>query len=502
MILSNIRTQERKGEGKGERQVCVYVCVRVRVRECVCVSVCVCACECVCVVCVCARVRVCARPGFGFPLTPGPAAGQVLTPRPEGREGVGGRWRARGGPAFPRLGPRFPGGAVPAPLSSRPRDPRGRGRPGAGVSRTFLQRVSGGTCRAGRTRYKSGRAAAAPGTHPAPRAPRPGPLVLRSRRCPALALPASPSMARPRPALALLLLALAGWAAAQNCTCPTNRWTLCGPAGGGCQCKLLGSGHVVDCGTLTAKCLLLQARMSPHKGRKLIKPPEHAVLDNDGLYNPDCDAGGRFKARQCNQSDVCWCVNSVGVRRTDKGDRTLRCDELVRTSYILINLRHGERARALNRSELGGALRRLFRERYQLSPRYVTAVEYESPTIQIELQQNASQKAHGEVDIADVAYYFERDVKGESVFHNSPFVLEVGGEPLRVQDTMIYYVDDKPPEFSMKRMTAGLIAVIVVVALAVVAGVVVLVVSNKRKSGKYEKVEIKEMGEMNKRPNL
>ncbi|XP_051855536.1 tumor-associated calcium signal transducer 2 [Antechinus flavipes] len=311
-------------------------------------------------------------------------------------------------------------------------------------------------------------------------------------------------MARPRPALALLLLAAAGWAAAQNCTCPTNRWTLCNPAGagGGCQCKLMGSGRVVDCGTLTSKCLLMQARMSPHKARRLIKPPEHAVLDNDGLYNPDCDSAGRFKARQCNQSDVCWCVNSVGVRRTDKGDQTLKCDELVRTSYILINLRHGERARAFNRSELGGALRRLFRERYQLSPRYITDVEYENPTIQIELQQNASQKAHGEVDIADVAYYFERDVKGESVFHNSHFNLEVGGEPLRVEDTMIYYVDEKPPEFSMKRMTAGLIAVIVVVALAIVAGIVVLVISNKRKSGKYEKVEIKEMGEMNKRPNL
>ncbi|XP_043861078.1 tumor-associated calcium signal transducer 2 [Dromiciops gliroides] len=304
--------------------------------------------------------------------------------------------------------------------------------------------------------------------------------------------------------LALLLAAAIGWTATQNCTCPTNRWTICNPSGpgGACQCTVLGSGHVADCGTLTSKCLLLKARMSPHKGRKLIKPPEHAVVDNDGLYHPDCDSSGRFKARQCNQSSECWCVNSVGVRRTDKGDQTLRCDELVRTSYILINLRHQERARPFNHSDLSRALRRLFQERYQLSPRYVTAVEYERPTIQIELQQNASQKARGDVDIADVAYYFERDVKGDSVFHNAPLGLEVRGEPVHVEDTMIYYVDEKPPQFSMKRMTAGLIAVIVVVALAIVAGIVVLVVSNKRKSGKYEKVEIKEMGEMNKQLNL
>ncbi|XP_027708643.1 tumor-associated calcium signal transducer 2 [Vombatus ursinus] len=308
-------------------------------------------------------------------------------------------------------------------------------------------------------------------------------------------------MARP-PVLALLLAAAAaaGWTAAQNCTCLTNKWTVCNPtgSGGGCQCTVLGSSHVADCSTLTSKCLLMRARTSPHKARKLIEPGERAVVDNDGLYSPDCDGWGRFKARQCNGSDVCWCVNSVGVRRTDKGDRTLQCDELVRTSYILINLRHGARSPAFNRSELARALRRLFRERYRLSPEYVTAVEYERPTIQIELRQNASQKARGEVDIADVAYYFERDVKGESVFHNPHLGLELRGEPLRVEDTMIYYVDDKPPQFSMKRMTAGLIAVVAVVALAIVAGIVVLVISNKRKSGKYEKVEIKEMGDMNK----
>lgn len=54
----------------------------------------------------------------------------------------------------------------------------------------------------------------------------------------------------------------------------------------------------------------------------------------------------------------------------------------------------------------------------------------------------------------------------------------------------------------MKRLTSGLIAVIVVVAVALVAGVVVLVVTNRRKSGKYKKVEVKELGEMRKEPSL
>lgn len=312
----------------------------------------------------------------------------------------------------------------------------------------------------------------------------------------------------PPPLLALLVLAaVTGYVVAQyNCTCPTNKMTVCswnGP-GGRCQCRALGSGVVVDCSTLTSKCLLLKARMSvPKSGRRLVQPNEHAIVDNDGLYDPECDHEGRFKARQCNQTSVCWCVNSVGVRRTDKGDQSLRCDEVVRTHHILIDLRHRPTDRAFNHSDLDAELRRLFHERYQLRPRFVAAVHYEEPTIQIELRQNASQKVPGDVDIADAAYYFERDVKGESLFPGPGGLdMRVRGQPLHVERTLIYYLDEKPPQFSMKRLTAGLIAVIVVVVVAIVAGLVVLVITNRRKSGKYKKVEIKELGELRNEPSL
>ncbi|XP_077005617.1 tumor-associated calcium signal transducer 2 [Tamandua tetradactyla] len=309
------------------------------------------------------------------------------------------------------------------------------------------------------------------------------------------------------PLLLLLLAAVARHTAAQyNCTCPTNKMTICGPdgPGGRCQCRALGSQHVVDCSTLTSKCLLLKARMSaPKSARALVRPSEHALVDNDGLYNPECDHEGRFKARQCNQTSECWCVNSVGVRRTDKGDLSLRCDELVRTHHILIDLRHRPAAGAFNLSDLETELRRLFHERYRLHPRFLAAVHYEQPTIQIELRQNASQKTPGDVDIADAAYYFERDVKGESLFSGrGTFDVRVRGEPLQVEQTLIYYLDEKPPQFSMKRLTAGLIAVIVVVVVALAAGVAVLVITNWRKTGRYKKVEIKELGELNKEPSL
>eukprot|EP00069_Balaena_mysticetus_P020533 bmy_02877T0 len=166
------------------------------------------------------------------------------------------------------------------------------------------------------------------------------------------------------------------------------------------------------------------------------------------------------------------------MRRTDKGDLSLRCDELAE-------------------------LRQLFRERDPLHPKFVAAEHYEHPTIQIELQQNTSQNVAGDVDIADAAYYFERDVKGQSLFTGHRGLdVRVRGEPLLLERTLIYYLDEKYPQFSMKRLTSGLIAVIVVVVVALVAGVTVLVITNRRKSGKYKKVEIKELGEMRKEPSL
>lgn len=55
--------------------------------------------------------------------------------------------------------------------------------------------------------------------------------------------------------------------------------------------------------------------------------------------------------------------------------------------------------------------------------------------------------------------------------------LRVNGELLDLDpgQTSIYYVDEKPPEFSMQGLQAGIIAVIAVVAIAIVAGIIVLV---------------------------
>ncbi|XP_019356771.1 PREDICTED: tumor-associated calcium signal transducer 2 [Gavialis gangeticus] len=300
----------------------------------------------------------------------------------------------------------------------------------------------------------------------------------------------------------VLVLMLAAVSSAQDCTCATNKRTTCAPDRSGiCVCRLIASAWVANCSTLTSKCLLMKTEMTPSKVRRV---PSHGFLDNDGIYDPDCAASGAFKAKQCNGTDTCWCVNSAGVRRTDKGERTkLNCSELVRTNHIFIELKHKKRSDPFVNSEVANALRYTIQNRYKLHPNYIGDIDYEYPFISINLKQNASQKLNSDVDIADVAYYFEKDVKRDSIFHSSnPFSLSVGGKPLDVEEMLIYYVDEKPPEFSMKQLTPGVIAVVVFVILSLFIGITVLVITRRRRIGKYKKVEIKEMGEMRRGQNV
>nr|XP_031528446.1 epithelial cell adhesion molecule [Vicugna pacos] len=283
----------------------------------------------------------------------------------------------------------------------------------------------------------------------------------------------------------LLAAATAAVAAAkEECVCENYKLTTnCSlNAYGQCQCTSLGTQNSVICSKLATKCLVMKAEMTVSKdGRK--KKPEGAIQNNDGLYNPDCDEKGLFKAKQCNGTSMCWCVNTAGVRRTDK-DSEISCSEQVRT-YIY------------------SALKEVITSRYQLDPKYITNILYENDVITIDLVQNSSQKTQNDVDIADVAYYFEKDVKDESLFYSKRMDLKVNGELLDLDPgrTSIYYVDEKPPEFSMQGLQAGIIAVIVVVAIAIIAGIVVLVISRKKRMAKYEKAEIKEMGEMHRELN-
>lgn len=51
----------------------------------------------------------------------------------------------------------------------------------------------------------------------------------------------------------------------------------------------------------------------------------------------------------------------------------------------------------------------------------------------------------------------------------------VEGQKLEMENILVYYVDEEAPTFTMRNLSGGIIAVIVVVVLAVVAGLLVLV---------------------------
>ncbi|XP_061847532.1 epithelial cell adhesion molecule [Colius striatus] len=292
----------------------------------------------------------------------------------------------------------------------------------------------------------------------------------------------------------LLLLCAAACAQQTSCICEKNkRVSNCRMEGNICWCNSLGSDLSVNCSTLTSKCLLMKAEMTSSKSGRREKPKD-AFEDTDGLYDPECENTGVFKAKQCNGT-TCWCVNTAGVRRTDKHDSDLKCNQLVRTIWIIIEMKHAERDTPLNAESLKKFFKETLTNRYMLDGRYISSVLYEKPYITIDLKQNSSERSSGGVDIADVAYYFEKEVKGDSIFLGNPLNVSIDNEKVQFEKTVVYYVDEIAPEFSMKSLTPGLIAVIVIIVIAIVAGIVVLVLTRRRK-GKYVKAEVKEMNEM------
>ncbi|XP_067844865.1 epithelial cell adhesion molecule-like [Heptranchias perlo] len=310
--------------------------------------------------------------------------------------------------------------------------------------------------------------------------------------------------------LAVLVLSVVAQEDEKDCpVCMTNQFAKC--MGSNCICFLQVSAdesHTVNCTTLTRKCWMMKNEMYRLKNNigTRRKPTEHAMLDNDGIYDPDCQADGSFHPKQCNGTSTCWCVNSAGVRRTDKGDDSKQCPELVKTFWLQIQLRHQSVEQEMDENKLKEAITKTFAA-YQVDPAYIEKIEYlkEDRYIMVDLKQNAT-GVKSPSDLATAAYYLEKDVKGSSLFSSAynRSILDDGilfdGVKLGFEQAYVYYIDEKNPEFSMKRLTPGIIAVIVVVCLAIVAGLIVLFITRRKaaKSHIYQKAEGRELDEMQK----
>ncbi|NP_001134932.1 Tumor-associated calcium signal transducer 2 precursor [Salmo salar] len=296
--------------------------------------------------------------------------------------------------------------------------------------------------------------------------------------------------------IALLLATFAVGASAQ-CKCDSMKWATCD--GTPCTCSIMveaGMAQNLNCSTLIPKCYLMKAEMYRAKNnlstRTGGKPVETAFVDNDGIYDPVCEATGAFRAKQCNNTEECWCVNSAGVRRTDKGDKSLKCEKLVETYWVRLELKHKEVSKAVDASKLQAAIANAIETRYSFDKTLVKEVEYD-PDARMIIVDVQKAKGDRKADLSRMAYYMEKDVKVLPLFANQEkFAPSVDGQKLEMENILVYYVDEEAPTFTMKKLTGGIIAVIVVVILAVVAGLLVLFFARKREQ-KYSKAEPREM---------
>lgn len=303
--------------------------------------------------------------------------------------------------------------------------------------------------------------------------------------------------------IALVLVAFAAGASAQSCSCETMKWATCEE--NPCRCGVLignGEKQMLNCTDLVPKCFLMKAEMylrSKGKDSRGIggKPHEHAIVDNDGIYDPDCESDGKFKAKQCNNTKECWCVNSAGVRRTDKGDENLKCEKLVETNWIRLQLVHKPVNSEVKTANLKAAIANAIHKRYNnFNKDLVENVEYD-PESRMLVVDVKKPKGNRKDDLTHMAYYMEKDVKVLPLFRNqNKFEPTVDNQKLEMESILVYYVDEEAPTITMKNLSGGIIAVIVVVVLAVVAGLLVLFFARKRQNQRYNKAQQREMEAM------
>ncbi|CAM4725427.1 unnamed protein product [Leuciscus chuanchicus] len=215
--------------------------------------------------------------------------------------------------------------------------------------------------------------------------------------------------------IALFVVVFVDMVASECPPCNNMKWAVCD--GTPCQCTLQladDDKRPIDCTKLIPKCFLMKAEL--YRARKNLstrsiggKPVETAIVDNDGIYDPECENDGKFKAVQCNKTDVCWCVNSAGVRRSDKGDKNIKC-EPVETYWVRLELMHTAVAGVtLDKTKLKTGIENALLQRYKLEKTYVSEVQYDKDgrLIIVDVKKQIGQPLP---DLSLMTYYMEKDV--------------------------------------------------------------------------------------------
>lgn len=254
------------------------------------------------------------------------------------------------------------------------------------------------------------------------------------------------------------------------------------------------SGEKVNCDELSHRCKLMQQEWDILNKKGSRSLPSGGRRDTDGLYRPECNNDGTFKSKQCNETlDKCWCVNSAGVRRTDRirTDEHTGCTRLVNCFQIVVDFFLNTKHSAVqNKEKLKEKIKQSFTNGFKVNPAQVEKV---SISDEGQVMVTISNKTANPTDLGTVAYYVEKQFKSKKKLED----FDEDMFDLGKREAYVWYYDDEPPTMSMERITPGIIAIVVVVILALIACIIVSVLVYKqsmknRKENPYAGHELNE----------
>ncbi|XP_078458455.1 tumor-associated calcium signal transducer 2-like isoform X1 [Lampetra planeri] len=199
--------------------------------------------------------------------------------------------------------------------------------------------------------------------------------------------------------------------------CKYNEYATCHPNRcGTCEAVFRTYDHaMVNCTRLTPKCRLMHLEMLHNRQSAAGSSASDEVwdlVDLDEPFEPSCHSNGSFQSKQCDSdSGLCWCVDSAGVRVTDKKVDGPQCVRLVQVHLIQIDLefRDDTNKIILGRTpELKRRVAEMMVREYTIKKSQIVEISVKETQLKVSIKISENNTKEP-VDIATVAYYVERD---------------------------------------------------------------------------------------------
>ncbi|XP_066519164.1 epithelial cell adhesion molecule-like, partial [Hoplias malabaricus] len=275
------------------------------------------------------------------------------------------------------------------------------------------------------------------------------------------------------------------------CTCGSLSWATCDES---CKCYASdGEGQrlVLNCTKVVPKCFVKKAEMQQfqHPSSSHPEPTETVLTDRGELHVPECESSGLMNITRCNNTDVCWCVDSAGVRSSDYSDRNFKCEDLVNKNLVLVQLKQTENSQPSGSFQLQSVLATAIHEQHRMDQQLVskTKVKFRIDALLITLDI-----INDEGDLSGLAYYMEKYVSVQPLLDDQKFGPTVEGQQLELESVLELYEEEKTPIEGKKRHIVAILVVTSMVILAALAVFFITFLIRTQKRGKYEKAQTSE----------